>query len=120
MTFGVIDFVTKRKSCHLVRKMESGDPADSPSSSPILAVGGVSIPSLQPTTTTTTWTASPHPVVIKWAGKEIELADVSGAKTVLDLKALIHARTGVQVDRQKLLNLSFKGEILLEELCNFT
>ncbi|XP_021962626.1 ubiquitin-like domain-containing CTD phosphatase 1 [Folsomia candida] len=95
--------------------MESGDPADSPSSSPILAVGGVSIPSLQPTTTTTTWTASPHPVVIKWAGKEIELADVSGAKTVLDLKALIHARTGVQVDRQKLLNLSFKGKVAADD-----
>jgi hypothetical protein len=63
-----------------------------------------------------TETVLPHPVVIKWAGKEIELQDISPLKTVRDLKGLIHAKTGVQPERQKLLNLNFKGKIFTKNL----
>ena len=52
------------------------------------------------------------PLVIKWLGKEIQIADVTDFKTVGDLKQHIHEKTGVQVARQKLLNLQFKGKIL--------
>jgi hypothetical protein len=51
----------------------------------------------------------PHNLMIKWAGKEIEIEDINGLKTVRDLKQMIQHKTGVQPDRQKLLNLNFKG-----------
>jgi len=50
------------------------------------------------------------PLIIKWQGKEYEINSLQ-LKTVGDLKAKIKERTGVNVDRQKLLNLVFKGKL---------
>lgn len=51
----------------------------------------------------------PHNIIIKWSGKEFEIEDINGLKTVRDLKVVISSKTGVQADRQKILNLTFKG-----------
>lgn len=51
----------------------------------------------------------PHSIVIKWMGKEIEIEDINVLKTVRDLKLTIQQKTGVQADRQKILNLTYKG-----------
>ncbi|KAF5298155.1 hypothetical protein FQA39_LY02579 [Lamprigera yunnana] len=48
-------------------------------------------------------------LVIKWSGKEYEL-ELTENETVRDLKNTIHRKTGVRPDRQKLLNLKFKGK----------
>ena len=50
-------------------------------------------------------------ITIKWSGKEISLEDVSLTSTVVDLKDLIADKTNVLPDRQKLLNLRFKGQL---------
>ena len=50
-------------------------------------------------------------ITIKWSGKEISLEDVSLTSTVADLKDLIADKTNVLPDRQKLLNLRFKGQL---------
>lgn len=47
-------------------------------------------------------------VFVKWSGKEYEV-DVSENDTVEDLKNAIQKQTGVKPERQKLLNLKFKG-----------
>ncbi|CAL8078979.1 unnamed protein product [Orchesella dallaii] len=59
--------------------------------------------------------ASPHNLVVKWSGKEIEIEDINGLKTVRDLKQLLQIKTGVQVDRQKLLNLTYKGKLAQDD-----
>jgi ubiquitin-like domain-containing CTD phosphatase 1 len=53
----------------------------------------------------------PIPLVIKWLGKEIHIENVMEFKTVGELKQNIHEKTGVQVSRQKLLNLQYKGKL---------
>lgn len=65
--------------------------------------GLVLLPSLE--------TNNQQSILIKWSGKEYEV-DISSAKTVGDLKTRIKDRTGVNTDRQKLLNIVFKGTVL--------
>lgn len=48
-------------------------------------------------------------LIIKWSGKEYEL-ELTESETVSDLKNTIHKKTGVRPERQKLLNLKFKGK----------
>lgn len=47
-------------------------------------------------------------VIVKWSGNEYEIT-LTEAETVADLKEAIQKATGVRPDRQKLLNLKFKG-----------
>lgn len=47
-------------------------------------------------------------IIVKWSGKEYEV-ELTENDTVLSLKQAIHKQTGVRPDRQKLLNLNFKG-----------
>lgn len=49
--------------------------------------------------------------VIKWSAKEHEIV-VPITGTVLCLKKAIEAQIGVKVERQKLLNLKYKGIFL--------
>ncbi|XP_078033434.1 ubiquitin-like domain-containing C-terminal domain phosphatase 1 [Augochlora pura] len=49
-------------------------------------------------------------IIVKWSGKEYELPDIQRDDTVLSLKERIHKQTGVLPERQKLLNLKFKGK----------
>lgn len=48
-------------------------------------------------------------ITVKWSGKEYEIASIFDSDTVLTLKERIHKETGVRPERQKLLNLKFKG-----------
>lgn len=48
-------------------------------------------------------------VVVKWSGKEYEI-ELTEDNTVADLKEAIQKSTGVRPERQKLLNLKFKGK----------
>ncbi|KAK9743701.1 Ubiquitin family [Popillia japonica] len=48
-------------------------------------------------------------IIVKWSGKEYEI-ELTENDTVLNLKQAIHKQTGVRPDRQKLLNLNFKGK----------
>ncbi|XP_067009192.2 ubiquitin-like domain-containing CTD phosphatase 1 [Anabrus simplex] len=49
-------------------------------------------------------------VIVKWSGKEYEISDLSESDTVSTLKNAIHKETCVLPERQKLLNLKFKGK----------
>jgi len=65
---------------------------------------------------------APHSIMVKWSGKEYNIEDTSCLKTILDLKERIKEMTGVHVDRQKLLNLTYRGKqaadaVLLSSLC---
>lgn len=51
-------------------------------------------------------------IVVKWSGKEYDILDIQEEDTVLTLKERIHRETGVRPERQKLLNLKFKGYVL--------
>ncbi|XP_044754415.1 ubiquitin-like domain-containing CTD phosphatase 1 [Coccinella septempunctata] len=48
-------------------------------------------------------------VLVKWSGREIEI-EYGPNETVLDLKNSIYKQTKVKPERQKLLNLKFKGK----------
>lgn len=48
-------------------------------------------------------------IVVKWSGKEYEISDITEEDTVSCLKNAIQKQTGVRPDRQKLLNLKYKG-----------
>ncbi|XP_043265715.1 ubiquitin-like domain-containing CTD phosphatase 1 [Colletes gigas] len=52
----------------------------------------------------------PVRIIVKWCGKEYAISDIQEDDTVLDLKDRIHKETGVLPERQKLLNLKFKGK----------
>ena len=52
-------------------------------------------------------------VVVKWSAKEYEISIPHTTGTVLCLKKAIEQQTGVKVERQKLLNLKFKGKLQL-------
>lgn len=58
-------------------------------------------------------------IVVKWSGKEYDILDIQEEDTVLTLKERIHRETGVRPERQKLLNLKFKGYILNYSCLNF-
>ena len=49
-------------------------------------------------------------LIVKWGGKVFLIEDVWSLKTVRDLKVKIMEKTGVKVDRQKLLNLTYMGK----------
>uniref|UniRef100_A0A1B6HKL0 Ubiquitin-like domain-containing CTD phosphatase 1 n=1 Tax=Homalodisca liturata TaxID=320908 RepID=A0A1B6HKL0_9HEMI len=49
--------------------------------------------------------------VIKWSGNEYEVDSLSENDTVGTLKDAIYKKTGVRPERQKLLNLKFKGKM---------
>ena len=49
-------------------------------------------------------------LIVKWAGKEYQIENISNLSTVNDLKSAIQGKTNVLPSRQKLLNLRFKGE----------
>lgn len=51
-------------------------------------------------------------IIVKWSGKEYEILDILESDTVLTVKNRIHKETGVRPERQKLLNLKFKGYVL--------
>ena len=55
-------------------------------------------------------------MVVKWAGKEYSMENIDPENTVLDLKVKIQSQTGVRPERQKLLNLKVKGEVLMVEI----
>lgn len=48
-------------------------------------------------------------LVIKWSGKEFKISDFDGNLTVAALKQAIQVATGVLPERQKLLNVKFRG-----------
>lgn len=48
-------------------------------------------------------------IIIKWSGKEYEI-ELTENDSVQDLKCAIQKETGVRPERQKLLNLKFKGK----------
>ncbi|CAL8085969.1 unnamed protein product [Orchesella dallaii] len=59
--------------------------------------------------------SSPHNLFVKWSGKEFEIEDINGLETVRDLKQLLQSKTGVHVDRQKLLNLTYEGKLAQDD-----
>ena len=50
-------------------------------------------------------------LVVKWNNKEYEVGPLLGEETVGNLKDIIFNKTGVRPERQKLLNLKFKGNL---------
>lgn len=48
-------------------------------------------------------------IIVKWSGKEYEISDITENDSVACLKNAIQKQTGVRPDRQKLLNLKYKG-----------
>ncbi|XP_033209304.1 ubiquitin-like domain-containing CTD phosphatase 1 [Belonocnema kinseyi] len=54
-------------------------------------------------------------ITVKWSGKEYEICNILESDTVLTLKERIHKETGVRPERQKLLNLKFKGKAAQDE-----
>lgn len=57
-------------------------------------------------------------IIVKWSGKEYEIA-ITENDTVTDLKQAIQKATGVRPDRQKLLNLKLKGSRILH-ICYYS
>jgi ubiquitin-like domain-containing CTD phosphatase 1 len=51
-------------------------------------------------------------ITVKWSGEEYSITDIQENDTVLSLKEKIQKMTGVRPERQKLLNLKFKGYTL--------
>lgn len=49
-------------------------------------------------------------LIVKWSAKEYLISLPSSTGTVMCLKKAIEIKTGVKVERQKLLNLKFKGK----------
>ncbi len=50
-------------------------------------------------------------LIVKWSAKEYLISLPSSTGTVMCLKKAIEIKTGVKVERQKLLNLKFKGTL---------
>ncbi|GAB0096500.1 Ubiquitin-like domain-containing CTD phosphatase 1 [Sergentomyia squamirostris] len=55
-------------------------------------------------------------IIVKWSGKEYEISDLSEQDTVALLKHEICKKTNVQPNRQKLLNLKYKGKFPPDDL----
>jgi len=49
-------------------------------------------------------------IIIKWSGKEYRITGLENTSTVVQLKHLIYAETGVLPERQKLLGLKCSGK----------
>ena len=59
-------------------------------------------------------------ITVKWSGEEYPITDIGENDTVMSLKEKIQRLTGVRPERQKLLNLKFKGyKFILCNFCNF-
>ncbi|XP_046422125.1 ubiquitin-like domain-containing CTD phosphatase 1 [Neodiprion virginianus] len=54
-------------------------------------------------------------MIVKWCGKEYEICNITENDTVSTLKDIVHKETGVRPERQKLLNLRFKGKAAQDE-----
>lgn len=54
-------------------------------------------------------------IIVKWNGKEYPITDLSDQETVAVLKHEIARLTNVRPERQKLLNLKYKGTVLRTE-----
>ena len=52
-------------------------------------------------------------VVVKWSGREFEISNLSPNDTVEKLKDAIFRETGVRPHRQKLLNLKYRGKLII-------
>lgn len=50
-------------------------------------------------------------IIVKWNGKEFPILDLSDQETVAVLKHEIAKLTNVRPERQKLLNLKYRGTI---------
>nr|CAG4652021.1 EOG090X0A5K [Triops cancriformis] len=61
-------------------------------------------------TSTKSKTTEMATITVKWSGREIVIDDLHENSTVLCLKQSIESKTGVKVERQKLLNLKHKGK----------
>jgi len=48
-------------------------------------------------------------IVVKWSGNEYCISDLENTSTVMHLKELVHAKTGVLPKRQKLMGLKCNG-----------
>lgn len=48
-------------------------------------------------------------IIVKWSGKEYPITDLTDQDTVAVLKHEIFKKTQVRPERQKLLNLKYKG-----------
>ncbi|XP_059615951.1 ubiquitin-like domain-containing CTD phosphatase 1 [Phlebotomus argentipes] len=55
-------------------------------------------------------------IIVKWSGKEYEIGDLTEQDTVALLKHEICKRTNVQPNRQKLLNLKYKGKFASDDI----
>ena len=49
-------------------------------------------------------------IILKWSGKEFPLNDITDQDTVAMLRHEIFRKTQVRPERQKLLNLKYKGK----------
>lgn len=54
-------------------------------------------------------------LIVKWNGKEFNLDSLTGEDNVANLKDVIFKQTGVRPERQKLLNLKFKGSFIFQQ-----
>lgn len=52
-------------------------------------------------------------IIVKWNGKEFPILDLSDQETVAVLKHEIAKLTNVRPERQKLLNLKYRGTIAI-------
>jgi len=51
-------------------------------------------------------------IIVKWSGKDYPITGLQNTNTVIQLKNLIYAETGVLPGRQKLLGLKCSGECI--------
>lgn len=56
-------------------------------------------------------------VIVKWSGKEYKINDLNEQDTVAILKHEIYKKTQVKPERQKLLNLKYKGKCIGYRRC---
>lgn len=60
---------------------------------------------------------------VKWSGKEFPIEGLSDSTTLADLKQLLMEKTGVRVERQKIMGLKCKGRfkfIAIPHICTTT
>ncbi|XP_055906770.1 ubiquitin-like domain-containing CTD phosphatase 1 [Eupeodes corollae] len=55
-------------------------------------------------------------IIVKWSGKEFPITDLTDQDTVAVLKHEIFKKTQVRPERQKLLNLKFKGKLAADNV----
>lgn len=50
-------------------------------------------------------------IILKWCGKEYSISELTNQDTVAVLKHEIYKQTSVRPERQKLINLKYKGKL---------